>query len=102
MQLNIRHETRYIYTAPLAYTIQQLHLTPRKEPQQLVQSWRLQVPGHVHAYTDAFGNLSHMMTMDTQHQGLDIVATGVIETTAPLKGRVPNEIGRASCRERVF
>jgi transglutaminase-like putative cysteine protease len=90
MQLTIRHETRYIYTAPLAYTIQQLHLTPRKEPQQLVQSWQLQVPGHVHAYTDAFGNLSHMMTMDTQHQGLDIVATGVIETSTPLKGRVPN------------
>lgn len=90
MLLNIRHETRYTYTTPLAYTIQQLHLTPRKEPQQHVLSWHIGMPGHVHAYTDAYGNLSHMMTMDTPHQGLAIVASGVIETVAPLKGRVPN------------
>jgi transglutaminase-like putative cysteine protease len=90
MQLNIRHETRYTYTTKLAYTIQQLHLTPRKEPQQHVASWNIAMPGHVHAYTDAYGNLSHMMTMDTPHQGLAIVAAGVIQTEMPLKGRVPN------------
>lgn len=90
MRLTIRHETRYGYTAPLAYTIQQLHLTPRKEPQQHVASWGIAMPGHVHAYTDAYGNLSHMMTMAVPHQGLSIVAAGVIETQAPLKGRVPN------------
>lgn len=88
MQLTIEHTTRYSYTAPLAYTIQQLHLTPRKEAQQQVQSWRLSAPGHVHAYTDAFGNLSHMMTMDAQHHGLRIVAAGVVDTSTPLKGRV--------------
>ena len=90
MHLTIRHETRYTYTTPLAYTIQQLHLTPRKEPQQHVLSWNIALPGHVHAYTDAYGNLSHMMTLDTPHEGLTIVASGVIETVAPLKGRVPN------------
>ena len=56
MQLTIRHETHYAYSAPLAYTIQQLHLTPRKEPQQHVLSWNIAMPGHVHAYTDAYGN----------------------------------------------
>ncbi|MTV36388.1 transglutaminase family protein [Duganella radicis] len=90
MQLNIRHETRYTYSLPLAYTIQQLHLTPRVEAQQHVLSWQLSTPGHVHAYTDAYGNLSHMMTMDTPHQALSIVASGVIETTAPDRGRLPN------------
>jgi hypothetical protein len=29
MHLTIRHETVYSYSSPLAYTIQQLHLTPR-------------------------------------------------------------------------
>ena len=77
MQLTIRHETRYTYTLPLAYTIQQLHLTPRLEAQQHVLSWQLATPGHVHAYTDAYGNLSHTMTMDTPHQSLSIVASGV-------------------------
>ena len=90
MQLNIRHETRYTYTAKLAYTIQQLHLTPRKEPQQHVSAWNIAMPGHVHAYTDAYGNLSHMMTMATPHHGLTITAAGVIQTDMPLKGRVPN------------
>jgi transglutaminase-like putative cysteine protease len=80
MQLNIRHETRYTYTTPLAYTIQQLHLTPRAEAQQHVLSWNIAMPGHVHAYTDAYGNLSHMMTMNVPHQGLAIVASGVVET----------------------
>jgi transglutaminase-like putative cysteine protease len=90
MQLNIRHETRYTYTTPLAYTIQQLHLTPRAEPQQHVLAWTIAMPGHVHAYTDAYGNLSHMMTLNAPHQTLSIVAAGVIETTSPDSGRVPN------------
>lgn len=89
MQLTIRHETRYSYTTPLAYTIQQLHLTPRVEPQQQALSWRIAMPGHVHAYTDAFGNLSHMMTLDSAHQALSIVAYGTVETMAPDRGRVP-------------
>jgi transglutaminase-like putative cysteine protease len=90
MHLTIRHETRYTYTLPLAYTIQQLHLTPRVESQQHVLSWQLATPGHVHAYTDAYGNLSHMMTMNAPHQTLSIVASGVIETTVPDRGRVQN------------
>ena len=32
------------------------------------------MPGHVHAYTDAYGNLSHMMTLNLPHQDLAIVA----------------------------
>jgi transglutaminase-like putative cysteine protease len=90
MQLSIRHETRYTYTLPLAYTIQQLHLTPRVESQQHVLSWNLSTPGHVHAYSDAYGNQSHMMTMDAPHKTLSIVASGVIETFTPDRGRVQN------------
>ena len=56
MQLTIRHETHYAYSAPLAYTIQQLHLTPRIEPQQRALSWQISTPGRCHAYTDAYGN----------------------------------------------
>ena len=90
MQLTIRHETRYNYTVPLAYTIQQLHLTPRVEPQQQVLSWQIAMPGHVHAYTDALGNLSHMMTLDVPHQAISIAVQGTVETTAPEQGRIPN------------
>jgi transglutaminase-like putative cysteine protease len=88
MQLSIRHETRYTYTAPLAYTIQQLHLTPRIEPQQHAVHWRLAAPGHLNAYTDAYGNLSHMLTLDRAHGSLSIVAHGVVETASPSQGRI--------------
>ncbi len=88
MQLSIRHETKYTYTAPLAYTIQQLHLTPRAEPQQQVLHWNLQAPGYLNAYTDAYGNLSHMLTLDKARGGLAIVAQGVVSTTSPWQGRI--------------
>jgi len=91
MQLSIRHETQYSYTAPLVYTIQQLHLTPRQEPQQHVLSWHIQTKGNVHGYTDAYGNLSHMLTIATPHSGMNIVAHGVVETTCPVQGRMPND-----------
>jgi len=91
MRLSIRHETRYTYTLPLAYTIQQLHLTPRVEPQQHVLTWNLSTPGHVHAYADAYGNQSHTMTMSVPHQTLAIVASGLVETVAPERGRIVSD-----------
>ena len=86
MQLTIRHATHYAYSAPLAYTIQQLHLTPRIEPQQRALSWQISTPGQCHAYTDAYGNLSHMLTINGSHQSLSLVAQGVVETIYPHKG----------------
>ncbi|QBE66249.1 transglutaminase family protein [Pseudoduganella lutea] len=88
MQLSIRHETRYTYTEPLAYSIQQLHLTPRIESQQRALHWKLLAPGHLNAYTDAYGNLSHMLTLDQGHGALSIVAEGVVETSVPWQGRI--------------
>jgi transglutaminase-like putative cysteine protease len=81
MQIAIRHETLYHYTARQAYSIQQLHMTPRAEPQQTVLSWKLVAPGHCHAYTDAYGNLSHMLTLDEPHEKVAVVARGVVSTT---------------------
>jgi len=88
MQLWIRHETTYTYTAQQAYSIQQLHLTPRVEPHQHVLSWQLNAAGQLHGYTDAYGNLSHMLTLNAPHQALAIVAAGMVETTVPAGGRV--------------
>lgn len=88
MRIAIRHRTRYGYSAAPTHTIQQLHLTPRAEPQQRVQSWRLDTPGQCHAYTDAYGNLSHMLTVNGRHEALAIVAEGVVETVFPYRGRL--------------
>ncbi len=98
MQLWIRHETAYTYTAQQAYSIQQLLLTPRLEPQQRVLSWQISAAGQLHGYTDAHGNLSHMLTLNAPHQALTIVASGVVETSAPPGGR----IGGASLPPLVY
>ena len=81
MQLAIRHETVYQYSVPQAYSIQQLHVTPRLESQQSVQSWQVDTPGPCHAYVDAYGNLSHTLTLNHPHQSVSIVAHGVVTTT---------------------
>lgn len=91
MQLVIRHETSYQYSVPLNYTIQQLRLTPRKEAQQRTSHWQIEMPGKQHPYTDAYGNLSHMLTMSTPHSALCIIAHGVVETTPLHAGRLQEE-----------
>jgi transglutaminase-like putative cysteine protease len=90
MQLSIRHETRYSYSAELAYTIQLLHLTPRIEQHQHVLSWQLSAPGSLHAFADAYANQSHMLTLSRPHNGLTIVAQGQVETRSPARGRIAN------------
>jgi len=85
MQLSIRHETLYRYTQSQAYSIEQLHLTPRAEPQQQVLSWQIATPGHCAAYVDAYGNASHMLTLNAPHDAVRILVEGVV-ATVPLPG----------------
>lgn len=88
MKLTIRHETIYHYTAPLAYTIQQLRLTPRTESHQRTQSWHIATAGRCNAFSDAFGNLSHMLTITGPHDEVRIVASGVVEVAPLDRGRL--------------
>lgn len=91
MQLSIRHQTLYTYSARQAYSIGQLHITPRAEPQQSALQWHISAPGHCHAYTDAYGNLSHMLTLNEPHDKVAIVAHGIVATTALANGRLRAE-----------
>lgn len=88
MHLSIRHETLYRYTQPQAYSIEQLHLTPRAEPQQQVLSWKIVAPGHCAPYSDAYGNLSHMLTLNEPHEAVRILVEGVISTIPLADGRL--------------
>jgi transglutaminase-like putative cysteine protease len=88
VKLAIRHETIYRYSTPVGYTIQQLRLTPRAEPRQHVLSWQIAANGGRRAFTDAYGNSSEMLTITTPHDEVRIVASGVVEVTAPDRGRL--------------
>ena len=94
MHLSIRHETLYRYSQPQAYSIEQLHLTPRHEPQQQVLSWHIATPGHCAAYVDAYGNASHMLTLNAPHTAVHIVVEGVLAT-------VPLEDGRLQAHDSL-
>jgi transglutaminase-like putative cysteine protease len=86
--LTIRHETLYRYTEPARYSIQHLRLTPRIEAQQRARSWRIDAPGHLQAFTDAFDNLGHTLTITRPHDEVRIIVEGKIEVDAPERGRI--------------
>ena len=88
MQLSIRHETVYRYTAPLTYTIQQLRLSPRAEAHQRTLSWQISTPGLRHEFVDAYGNLSQMLTVTNVHEEVRIVATGMVDVAGLDRGRL--------------
>lgn len=91
MQLAIRHETVYRYTAPLRYTIQQLRLSPRAEPHQRTLSWQIDTAGRRNEFVDAFGNLSHILTITGKHDEVRIVAGGTVNITPLDRGRLVDE-----------
>lgn len=80
MLLNIRHETSCRYDQPVSRSIQQLRLTPRAESGQHAISWRISAPGHRRQLTDAYGNVSHLLTLDQLHREINIVVEGLVET----------------------
>jgi transglutaminase-like putative cysteine protease len=86
MQLHIRHETRYRYERPVKYSVQSLHLTPRRDPSQRALNWSISAPGRRLEQVDAYGNISHLLTIEEPHREISIVVHGVVET-ADTEGR---------------
>src|SRR5271155_3308442 len=80
MQLHIRHETRYRYERPVKYSVQSLHLTPRRDPSQRALAWSIAAPGRRLEQIDAYGNISHLLTIEEPHREISIVVRGVVET----------------------
>lgn len=80
MRLNIEHQTQYVYSEVVQYTIQQLRLTPRNGMGQHVKRWEIKVNGQLHAFEDTFGNNTHTLVIDQPHQELLISVSGEVET----------------------
>jgi transglutaminase-like putative cysteine protease len=86
MQMHIRHITRYRYDRPVKYSVQSLHLTPRRDATQRALSWSINSPGRRLEQVDAYGNISHLLTIEEPHREIQIVVSGVVET-ADAEGR---------------
>jgi transglutaminase-like putative cysteine protease len=80
MQLYIRHETLYRYERSVKYSVQNLHLTPRRDPSQRALTWNIFAPGRRLEQVDAHGNISHLLTIEEPHREIRIMVHGVVET----------------------
>jgi transglutaminase-like putative cysteine protease len=80
MHMHIRHETRYRYERPVKYSVQSLHLTPRRDLSQRALSWSIVAPGRRLEQIDAYGNIAHLLTIEEPHREISIVVRGVVET----------------------
>jgi transglutaminase-like putative cysteine protease len=80
MQLHIRHETHYRYERPVKYSVQSLHLTPRRDPSQRAIAWNISAPGRRLEQVDAYGNISHLLTLEQPHREISILVHGIVET----------------------
>jgi transglutaminase-like putative cysteine protease len=84
MRLVIRHQTSYRYSAPIAYAIQALRLTPRAYEGLSVIRWRVRGEGRheLPSFTDGFGNIVHCHTVNRPHDSATVVVEGEVETRA--------------------
>lgn len=80
MLLNIEHQTQYVFSEMVQYTIQQLRLTPSNGDGQHVRHWQLKVNGQLTPFEDAFGNQAHTLVIDQPHEQLLITVSGTVET----------------------
>lgn len=80
MQMHIAHETLYRYADPVKRSVQNIRLTPRRDPHQRVVQWHLQAPGRTSMQIDAHGNTVHLLTLDDPHREVRIAVRGVVET----------------------
>jgi len=80
MHMHIRHETLYRYERPVKYSVQSLHLTPRRDLSQRALAWNIAAPGRRLEQVDAHGNISHLLTIEEPHREIRIVVHGIVET----------------------
>lgn len=79
MKLSINHLTHYQYDEEVKFSTQYLRLTPQNSARQQVSEWKLTLPASAVATHDAYGNLMHVLTLDSPHQEIFIHAQGVVE-----------------------
>lgn len=81
MRLTVTHETTYFYETPAKSVIQVLRLTPRPHEGQHIIRWRISLDqeAKLTACEDAFGNQTHVFTVNGPLDSLTIVANGDID-----------------------
>lgn len=92
MRISIVHRTAYRYAGAVVHSAQYLRLTPASNPSQQVRSWRIDAPGQLTPWRDAFGNQCHTLVVERPGHEIVITASGQVDTT-DVNGVLPNEDG---------
>jgi transglutaminase-like putative cysteine protease len=90
MRLSVHHRTSYDYDGHVSSSTQYLRLTPVSNPSQRVLNWRIEAPGPLAEWRDAFGNVCHTLVVDKPVSSIDIHAHGQVDTT-DTSGVLPDE-----------
>jgi transglutaminase-like putative cysteine protease len=82
MRICVAHETVYRYDPPCTGAIQSLRLTPRNHAGQYVVNWRIDVSAdcRLEPQQDAFGNITHAISVAGPLGELRLLAEGEVET----------------------
>lgn len=83
MHIHIRHETIYRYEHPPRRIVQLLRLEPPSCDGQAVSDWaiNLNVDADLVRGRDAYGNITHLLTVERPEEKLRIIAEGAVETS---------------------
>ncbi len=82
MRLSIRHSTRYRFSAPVAYGIQRLRLTPKETQGQKILDWKMEYEGakeELH-YDDQNFNHVTLISVEEGAQEVAVSCSGTVET----------------------
>jgi len=79
MLLSVWHSTVYRYGMQVTRSTQYIRLSPAGGPRQRVIDWTVELPVVSVTTTDAFDNLTHVLTLDVPHEEIRILARGRVE-----------------------
>lgn len=87
MILEIQHETRFEYAAPVTEALTELHLEPVTDADQSCHSFHLAIvpPTELFRYQDGFGNRVHHFNLLAPHDRVTILAASVVVTHPRLR-----------------
>lgn len=94
MKQIITHVTHYRYTAPVNYSIQNLRLTPRDDEHQRVLRWQIEAPGALEQQVDAYGNITHTLTLNRPHTEIELRVVGQVLVGSLTQGALGGEDSR--------
>jgi len=79
MRIEVDHTTLYRYSGKVSRSTTTLRLQPATGRGQRVLDWRLDLPARAAGFTDSFGNLTQLLTLDAPYDALTIRARGVVD-----------------------